>query len=247
MVSVASGQIASIGIPAYQAANNDGGTAPLDPGKLEDQMSPVQAAFNRHEGAVQLSLSPAALDHLAAANRMAERLGVTLKDGQSPEEAAQQYFDDKSAQGKLRVEIGMLNVKINFQARAKDDLGQNQAEYNRILKTKPVPRKELAGPEKDAALKLLENLGYAHPGKNQSRMFSVDGTMYTFKGDDGSVWTNDGNIPISEDAKQLTLGHLSSRISEGQRDISDVISNRDALQAQYDALAAKYAPRAKQE
>jgi PAS domain-containing protein len=247
MVSVASSQIASIGIPAYRAASNDGGAPPLDAGKAEDQTSPVQAAFDRLEAAVQLSLSSAALDHLAAANRMSERLGITLKDGQSPEEAAQQYFDDKSRQGKLSVEIGMLNSDISRQARAKDDLRQNQDEYNRILKTKPVPRKELSGMEKDAAIKLLENLGYARPGKNQTRMFSVDGTMYMFKGDDGSVWSNDGYIPISEEAKQLSLGHLSNRISEGQRDMGDVISNRDALQAQYDALAAKYTPRAEQE
>jgi hypothetical protein len=78
-------------------------------------------------------------------------------------------------------------------------------------------------------------------------MFSVDGTMYMFKGDDGSVWSNDGYIPISEEAKQLSLGHLGNRISEGQRDMGDVISNRDALQAQYEALAAKYTPRAEQE
>jgi len=254
MVNAASSQTASMGLSAYKATSNDGGTQPLDPGKIQDQMSAAQAAFSRLEdaAAVQLSLSQDALDHLAQlrnpsspANQMADRLGITLQDGQSLEEASQQYFADKSTQMQLRGQIGMLNGEISRQARAKDQLRHNQDEYNRILNTKPVPRKELSGKEKDAALKLLENSGHPHPGANQTVGFAVDNIIYMFKGD-GSVWTNDGNIPISEEAKQMSLGRLSSRISEGQRDMSNVILNRDALQAQYDTLKAKYTPRAEQ-
>lgn len=254
MLSAVSGQAASIGLSAYKAADDDGSAQLAGPAKLRDRLAAAQAAFDPSEdSAVKLTLSQDALDHIAqlpsppsVADRMAALLGVTLQEGQDPEAAAQQYFDDKSAQAKLRGEISMLNVRINLQARAKDQLAHNQDEYNRVINSKPVPRQELSGDEKDAAVKLMENLGYQWPGKGQNRMFAVDNTMYLFKGDDGSVWTNQGDIPVSEEHKQSWLGHLSDRIGEGQRDMSGVISNRDALQAQYDVLAAKYAPPAKQ-
>jgi len=254
MVSAVSGQTASIGLLAYKAADSDGGTLPPGPGQVRDRLAAAQAASNPSEdSAVKLTLSQDALDHIAqlpsppsVADRMFARLGVTLQEGQDPEAAAQQYFDDKSKQGHLRGEISMLNVRINLQARARDQLRHNQDEYNRVLNTKPVPRQELSGKEKDAAVKLMENLGYQWPGKGQNRMFAVDNTMYLFKGDDGSVWTNQGDIPVSDEHKQFWLGHLSERIGEGQRDMSDVISNRDAMQAQHDALATKYAPPARQ-
>jgi hypothetical protein len=176
---------------------------------------------------------------------MAEALGITLQDGQDFEQALLQYSDDKRTQMHLRGPIAMLNADISFHARAKEYLPQNQDEYNRVLHTKPVPRKELSGKDKDAALKLLDKSGLPHPGENQTVSFGVDGTLYMFKGD-GTVWTNQGDIPISEDAKQWILGILSNKISDGQRDMSDVISNRDAMQAQYDELEAKYTPRTKQ-
>jgi hypothetical protein len=254
MVSAVSGQTASPGLFVYKATDSDGGAQLPGPGQIRDRLAAAPAASSPSEdSAVKLTLSQDALDHLAqlpsppsVADRMAARLGVTLQEGQDPEAAARQYFDDKAAQGKLRGEISMLNVRINLQARAKAQLRHNQDEYSRVLNTKPVPRQELSGTEKDAAVKLMESLGYQWPGKGQTRMFAVDNTMYLFKGDDRSVWTNQGDIPVSDENKQFWLGHLSSRISEGQRDMTDVISNRDAMQAQHDALAAKYAPPASQ-
>ena len=218
MVSAVSVQTANVSLSAYKAPDSDGAQHRDRPAAAPD------AAEHRPEdSAVKLTLSRNALNHLAQlppppspAERLSALLGVTLKEGQDPGEAARQYFDDKSAQMKLRGEIAMLNVRINFQARAKEQLQHNQEEYNRVLKTKPVPKQQLLDKEKDAAVKLMESLGYNWPGKGQTRMFAVDNTMYTFNGDDRTVWTHQGDIPTSEENKQLQLGHLSSRISEGR-------------------------------
>jgi hypothetical protein len=255
MVNAVSGQFASMGLSAYKAINNYGSARQLDPSTIRDRMSAAQAAFSQLENtaSVQVSLSQGALDHLAQLpsfsslidQTISDRLGITPKDRQSLEEAVQQYFDDKSKQMHLRGQIALLNNDISRQAMAKADLKHNQDEYDRLLNTKPAPRKELSGKEKDAALKLLESSRHARPGANQTVSFSVDNITYMFKGD-GSVWTNQSDIPISDEAKQRWLGILRNKISEGQRDMSDVISNRDALQAQHDALEAKYPPQAKQ-
>ena len=217
MVSAVSVQTANVSLSAYKAPDSDGAQHRDRPAAAPDT-----AEHHAEDSAVKLTLSRNALNHLAQlppppspAERLSALLGVTLKEGQDPGEAAQQYFDDKSAQMKLRGEIAMLNVRINFQARAKEQLQHNQEEYNRVLKTKPVPKQQLLDKEKDAAVKLMESLGYNWPGKGQTRMFGVDGSMYTFKASSHGL-DHQGDIPTSEENKQLQLGHLSSRISEGR-------------------------------
>ncbi len=89
---------------------------------------------------------------------------------------------------------------------------------------------------------MLKSRGFTPQAKTQTVSFSPDDHMLlTFKGD-GSVWTREGNIPETEADKQFFLAKIAEQIRLGQEDISGVVEQRDALQAQYDTLYAKLFP-----
>lgn len=137
-----------------------------------------------------------------------------------------------------------LNGLLRFFATQKDQLSGRQAEYDRLANTKPVPRQELTGKAKEAALELLSKQGYARPGTNQTVSFvSDDGnTLYRFMGD-GSVWTNDADVPTSEAEKQLGLSTLSRLINFSQQDLSGLSSlSGDALNARIDDIYKQFSP-----
>lgn len=216
---------------AYLARrDNDGGTT-ADAPQADTSRSP----------AVIISLSDEALQILDA---MKESFGHRKEE---LAEAAQGPFAGRkievaSEREGLSPEEIRLKGLLRFAAMSKDQLASRQADYERILNTKPVPRQELTGEAKEAAFDLLTNKGYARPGTNQTVSFSVDNLSYFFK-DDGSVWTNQVGVPVSEGEKQGVLTTLSRLISFAQQDMSDLSSlSGGALNARVDDLYKQLSP-----
>ncbi len=138
-----------------------------------------------------------------------------------------------------RRQIAELNRDLKPSEFARAQLADHQAAYERIQNTKPVARQELTGEAKHAAFELLSRKGYARPGVNQTVNFADGDIYYRFSGD-GSVWTSAVGVPTSEAEKQGVLATLSRSIIYGQQDMSASLSQRDALQARYEALKAGY-------
>lgn len=127
-------------------------------------------------------------------------------------------------------------------SRAKDNLVQNERNRERVSKTEPVPATELQGKAKDAAMKLIRQLGYPIGGPHDTTQFDQEGIRYIFYRD-GRVEAHDADIPTSRAQKTQWLDMLDRQIALGRRDPSDLIARRDALDAQIDGLQAQLARR----
>lgn len=101
----------------------------------------------------------------------------------------------------------------------KEMLPINQATYNRVLNTKPVPAVELKNKEKEAVLDKARDLGLP-VGGSFNIMFSEGEIMYAIKSD-GIVTKHDNKIPTSEEEKQRYLETLKNRIDLGRTDLTD--------------------------
>ena len=196
-----------------------------------------------HDPAVVMSLSGQAqqiLDEMSASFAQRKQELADAENTQGPFAGVTIKLTDEP-KGFSPEEIRLRGL-VRMQAIQKESLASHQAAYSSLLNTKPVPAKELAGKAKEAAFDLLSDHGYSRPGTNQTVSFSVGNLLHTFKGD-GTVWTNDGNVPTSEAAKRLLLNTLSRSINFAQQDLSGLSSlSGDALNAQIDDLYKQFSP-----
>jgi hypothetical protein len=200
-------------------------------------------ADTSRDPAVVISLSDEALQILDA---MKESFGRSKEELAEAENAQGPFAGRKIEVADERKGLGPEEIRLKgllrFAAMSIDQLASRQADYERISNTKPVPRQELTGEAKEAAFDLLNSKGYARPGTNQTVSFSVDNLSYFFK-DDGSVWTNQVGVPVSEGEKQGILTTLSRLISFAQQDMSDLSSlSGGALNARVDDLYKQLSP-----
>lgn len=134
---------------------------------------------------------------------------------------------------------GLISLQWNAK-RAKEQLPSLIERYETLRQTEPKPAVELTGKDKDAAWALAKSLGHSPWGDNY--VFVHDNVMYAFKSD-GTVTTNDPNVPTSEESKRAALESMSRRISEYRGystvDIDAVSSRIDALNARLTEIRAE--------
>lgn len=124
-------------------------------------------------------------------------------------------------------ELVKINSEIELREGARERLPKTKAFYEKILNTEPVPVKVLNREEKAAALKLAHSLGHSPWGESYS--FSHGDTAYTFL-QDGTVTTNEVNVPKSAEEKASMLKYFKERIAYATTP-PVLIARRDVLEA----------------
>ncbi|HEY0854481.1 MAG TPA: hypothetical protein VGD86_06615 [Devosia sp.] len=135
------------------------------------------------------------------------------------------------------IERASLHFELSSILRARESLADNEQSYEKLRNTEPVPATELAGEAKDAAMRLIRQLGYPIGGPYDTTQFDRDGVRYLFHRD-GRVETHASDVPTSREQKSQWMDLLDRQISLGRRDPSDLIARRDELSAKIDQLGA---------
>src|SRR5690606_12664115 len=98
-----------------------------------------------------------------------------------------------------------LTGELRLMTFARDNLAENKRIYVRMSASEPVPPKELKGGEREAAFRLMDELGIARSTfGHDTSIFLNEGTRYIFHRD-GRLEAHDAEIAPSQEEKTLWL------------------------------------------